>query len=176
MKTRLLILSLLIGLFSLAKSPPEINEIRNEFFLGWQGECGASDLYEQLQHLNLTKDPLMLAYRGAAEMTMANCVFNPWKKYNYFKKGKNALEQAIQKEPKNLEIRYLRFLTQSYLPFFLNYNNLEEDKKFIIESIILQWNDSIPDEHMRFLVEQMIQSEKLSQEEKDRLNLLLSNS
>lgn len=173
MKLRLIILFIFIGVFAFANNPPAIDEVRDSFFYSWEGECGATELHTQLQDLNLS-NPVIIAYKGAAEMTMANCVSNPWKKYQYFKDGKKELEAAIEKEPDNIEIRYLRFAVQENLPGILNYNNLEEDKEFLIESLILQTQNNIPDEYINFVMEQLIQSEELSQEEKSKLNLLLS--
>jgi hypothetical protein len=43
------------------------------------------------------------------------------------------LSEAIKKEPKNLEIRFMRYICQEKTPSFLGYKeNLEEDKKFIL--------------------------------------------
>lgn len=175
MKLNLLILLIFFGLVSLASKAPEISEVRNSFFHGWVGECGASDLYLSLDKYDLT-DPILIAYKGAAEMTQANCVSFPWKKYQFFKNGKRELESAIVLKPENFEIRYLRFAVQCNLPDILNYNNIEEDKQFLIESLTLQMQNTIPDEYMSFVLKQMIQSDELSKEEKSKLNLLLSKN
>ena len=79
-----------------------------------------------------------------------------------------------RRAPENIEIRYLRFAVQINLPGFLNHNNREEDKQFLIESLILQTQNTIPDEFKHFVMDQMVQSEEITQEEKSRLNLLLS--
>lgn len=173
MKLRLIILLMLSGVFGFASNPPSFEEVRDSFFYGWNGECGATELYTQLQDLEVS-NPIIIAYKGATEMTLANCVSNPWKKYQYFKNGKKELEAAIEKEPENFEIRYLRFAVQSNLPGILNYNNLDEDKEFLIESLILQTQNNIPVDYINFVLEQLIQSEELSQDEKSKLNLLLS--
>ncbi len=164
---------MLSGVFGFAITPPTVEEVRDSFYNGWESECGATELYAQLQGLELS-NAVLVAYKGAAEMTLANCVSNPWKKYQYFKNGKKELEAAIEKDPENFEIRYLRFAVQSNLPGILNYNNLEEDKEFLIESLILQTQINIPVDYINFVLEQLIQSEELSLEEKNKLNLLLS--
>jgi hypothetical protein len=173
MRVKTIVILALISIVGFAGNPPETSEIRDAFFQGWNGECGATDLYNQMLDLEIN-DPVLIAYKGAAEMTMANCVGNPWKKYQYFKKGKEKIETAITKYPDNFEIRYLRFAVQSNLPGFLNYNHLEEDVHFLIESLILQTQNSIPDDYRDFVVEHLLTSEELSQEEKGKLNLLIS--
>jgi len=173
MKLRLIIVFVITGVFGFASNTTTIDEVSDSFFYGWEGECGATELYTQLQDFNLS-NPVIQAYKGAAEMTQANCVGNPWEKYQYFKDGKKELETAIEKEPDSLEIRYLRFAVQENLPGILNYNNIEEDKEFLIESLILQMQNNIPGEFLNFVLKQLIKSDELSQEEKGKLNLLLS--
>lgn len=173
MKISFSVILLFVGVFSFASNPPEISEVRESFYNGWTGECGAPDLYNQLKESYLS-DPIKIAYKDAAKMTLANCVGNPWKKYQYFKRGKGELEKAIELEPENIEIRFLRFAVQINLPGILNYNNTEEDKQFLIESLILQRQNTTPDEFKYFVMDQMVQSEESTQEEKSRLNLLLS--
>ena len=175
MRLNLILIFIFIGFGSIANNPPGISEVRDSFYHGWTGECGASDLYNQLSELEL-EEPLLVAYKGAALMTLANCVGNPWKKYQYFKSGKSELESAIKEEPDNFEIRYLRFAVQINLPGILNYSNIEEDKQFLIERLILQVQNTTLDAYMNFVLDQMIQSEALSSEEKNKLNFLISKN
>jgi hypothetical protein len=153
---------------------PDITEVRDEFYFGWQDDCGASDLYQMLASQSLVEVPVLLAYRGAAQMTLANCVNNPFKKYNHFQSGKKELELAIEKDAENMEIRFIRYLSQLNLPEMLNYDNMEEDEHFIIESLLLQKQNFIPNEIYKIIAEQMIQSEKISDEEKNQLLSILS--
>lgn len=175
MRLNLIVILVFAGAYSFASNPPGISEVRESFYNGWAGECGASDLYNQLHEFEL-EDPVLIAYKGAAEMTLANCVGNPWKKYQYFKSGKSEIEAAINQDPDNFEIRYLRFAVQINLPGILNYNNIEEDKQFLIERLILQVQNTSLDEYMNFVLDQMIQSEELSLEEKSKLNFLISKN
>ena len=60
---------------------------------------------------------------------------NPLNKYSYFNKGKKLLEDAIKKEPNNIEIRLMRLISQEKTPSFLGYNkNIESDRNFIIKN------------------------------------------
>jgi hypothetical protein len=64
---------------------------------------------------------------------MAKHAGNPLSKYSNFNKGKKLLENAVKRDPKNLEIRFMRYICQEKTPSFLGYKeNLEEDKKFIL--------------------------------------------
>lgn len=88
-----------------------------------------------------------LAYLGGLQTIWANHVFNPIGKLNTFKEGKKNIEQAIKKEPDNVELRFIRLSVQKNAPAFLGYNsNINADTEFIkenrhqIESEILQKN------------------------------------
>lgn len=175
MRLALIVIMVCFGLAGNANIPLDISQVRDSFFNGWLGECGATKLFSQLENVELN-EPILSAYKGAAEMTLANCVSNPFKKYHYFNDGKAGLESAVANDPENFEIRYLRFVVQGQLPAILNYNNKDEDRQFLIESLLLQSRNTIPDEYMNFVLEQIIQSNELSQDEKKKLSLLLNKN
>jgi hypothetical protein len=63
------------------------------------------------------------AYLGAAKALMAEVVSNPYSKLSYFNDGKELIDEAINMDPKNAELRYLRFMIQQNTPDFLNYSD-----------------------------------------------------
>ena len=80
-----------------------------------------------------TKKPIYMAFYAVGNFFMAKHATNPIKKYGYFNRGKKALNEAVMKEPNNLEIRFLRYLCQEKTPKFLGYNkNIEDDKAFVL--------------------------------------------
>lgn len=79
------------------------------------------------------ESPLLLGYKGSGTMMMAKHVFNPFSKLSYFKKGKQMLENSIDTDEQNLELRFLRFAAQTNMPSFLGYNSdIEKDRAFIL--------------------------------------------
>ena len=69
-------------------------------------------------------------------MQMANYTMNPYKKLDYFNKGKQALETHISKYPQQIDARYVRALIQSKAPNILNYyQNIQADISFIKKNI-----------------------------------------
>ena len=69
-------------------------------------------------------------------MQMANFTMNPYKKLDYFNKGKQALESHISKYPQQIDARYVRALIQSKAPKILNYyQNIQADISFIKKNI-----------------------------------------
>lgn len=74
-------------------------------------------------------------YKAAATMLMAKYVINPFSKLNNFKKGKTLLEKAIDRDQKNIELRFIRYAIQLNAPSFLNYKNaINKDKVFLMDS------------------------------------------
>lgn len=81
---------------------------------------------------NSTKRPVFLALAGVGNFFEAKHSFNPIKKMSFFNKGKQLLEEAVKLDANNLEIRFLRYISQMKTPKILGYyHHLEEDEKFL---------------------------------------------
>jgi len=78
---------------------------------------------------------LKTPYLASATMWQAEYTSWPFRKLNYFRKGKQILEEFIAKNPDNIEARYVRLLCQLNAPGFLNYDNIDEDRAFINSNI-----------------------------------------
>lgn len=90
-----------------------------------------------ISELEKTKDNSArhLAYLGSLQTIWAHHVFSPISKLNTFNKGKKNIEQAIKKEPENVELRFVRLSVQKNAPSFLGYkSNVKEDAEFIRKS------------------------------------------
>lgn len=124
---------LLLVLSSFTTANLSITEVRNVYEKAIYSQQIAVDLIDKL---NASNNNTFLGYKGAVTMIMAKHVFSPYKKLNYFKNGKEILEQAIIKEPLNIELRFLRFSIQSNSPKFLDYHsNLPSDKSFLLKEV-----------------------------------------
>lgn len=73
-----------------------------------------------------------LAYLGGFQTILAKHVFSPIEKLKTFKEGKKLIDEAVLKEPNNIEIRFIRLSVQKNAPDFLGYkSNVKEDEEFI---------------------------------------------
>lgn len=73
-----------------------------------------------------------LAYLGALQTIWANHTINPLSKLKTFDKGKTNIEQAVNSEKDNIEIRFVRLSIQKNCPKFLGYSSsVTEDEKYI---------------------------------------------
>lgn len=112
-----------------------IEEIRRLFDGAIKSERTAELLLKQTPSSEIDRITL-LGYKAATQMIMAKFYFNPWKKLNSFNTGKMQLESAIQIEPNNIELIFLRYMIQMNSPSFLHYNiNMASDKKNLLLSV-----------------------------------------
>lgn len=102
-------------------------------------------MHETFEKTDISKSNLLLGYKGAVEMGVGRHHPNVFKKMGFFNDGKEKLEQSIENDPKNLELRFLRLTIQTNLPSFLGYGeNKESDKAFVLANL-----DSAPSEDFK---------------------------
>ena len=146
--------------------------VREMYFEGWQGTCGATELSDLLSEHEVNEDPLLLAYKGAALATLAKCKKTPFSKMSVFKDGKSLLNEAVAKAPESLEIRFLRYTIQTNIPNFLNYNNQEEDKKLILEILTLHKDAPNDDDLNQRIIQYLNDAGALSEKEQKQVKML----
>ncbi len=110
-----------------------ISQVRDLFFKAGADPSISVILYNQLLTCHVS-NPLYKAYKGVSEAMKAQTKINIYKKYKLFISGRDTLEKALNESRGNYEIRFIRFQFQSNIPSFLGYNNIEEDKKFLLHN------------------------------------------
>jgi len=79
-------------------------------------------------HSNNPTDPLIMAYLGSARLLEAARAMAPWRKGKLAKEGLRMLDEAVEKSPEQLEIRFLRAVSTSHLPdFFKRWKQSQSD-------------------------------------------------
>ncbi len=78
---------------------------------------------------------LLEAYHGTALAMKANITIDNFDKFNTITRSREKLEMAVKLDKNNIEIRFLRFMVQSKIPKFINYNNIGEDKNLIFKNL-----------------------------------------
>ncbi|WP_316839450.1 hypothetical protein [Pedobacter gandavensis] len=115
---------------------PEIEKVKSLFQASAKSKDAADQLLKLLSRVNESSAPLLISYKGAAEMMQAKYAFNPINKVKRFNNGKRLIEDAVKKAPEHMEIRFLRFAVQTNLPAFLNYNDaIQKDKKYLLSNL-----------------------------------------
>lgn len=112
-----------------------LDEYRALLKTGENSERAAKQLIEKSgASYKKTKLPIYAAFEAVGQFFMAKHAFNPFKKMSYFNVGKNDLDEAVKADPKNLEIRLMRLITQEKTPRFLGYTeNITEDRNLLIK-------------------------------------------
>lgn len=125
------------------------------------------DEFKTLLNKSTDNTAVLNGYRGCSLMIEANYVVNPITKLNYFNKGKEILEKAIQEEKENVELRYLRFTIQSKAPAILGYSgHLKADKEFLLKKVKTLSDATLKNSVISFLKN----SDELTETEKKKLN------
>lgn len=133
---------------------PDLSQVRSLFEIAATEKKAADQLVNLLSGVNETSSPVLICYKGVAQMMLAKYGINPFNKFKYFKQGKTWIEQAAQKSPDNLEIKYLRFAIQSKLPSFLNYNeHMKADKDFLLRNVKTTTDKKLQNNIISFLLQ-----------------------
>jgi hypothetical protein len=130
-----LLLLVIVPQFAFSQ-PPALQRVREQF-LGMDATGkDALSLYVSLKKYDLSKSPVLLAYRGACSAASAGAVSGVWDKLSYFNQGKDELEKAVRLDPQDPEIRFLRLATQLNAPSFLGYSgDVSTDKSFLLKKL-----------------------------------------
>lgn len=99
-----------------------------------------------------TKKPVFLALAGVANFFQAKHSHNPLSKLNYFNKGKKMLDNAAARDKNNLEIRFLRYISQKKTPKIIGYDqHLKEDEQFLRTHLHTSDDEDLVKEIKRYL-------------------------
>ncbi len=113
--------------------------------------------------------PTLLGYKGSTLALQAKYTINPIKKLKFFNEGKTMLERAIQSDPQNIELRYLRLAIQTNIPTFLNYyKNINSDKILLLGALKSRLVSD--DDLLKKIVHFLNQCKQISPSEKNQLN------
>ena len=137
-------------------SPYHPATLRRHFELAATDKAAGEKFYKLLADYK-DHDGLVLAYKGAAEAIRARdaSMFN---KLTYVQDAAKTFAQAVAIDPKNPEIRFLRFSVESNLPAFLGLSkHVDEDKELLLQAALGYPNSGLDAEAFRtvrdFLVE-----------------------
>lgn len=132
--THLLFIPFLLLIFAFA-SDAELLKIRTMYYKAVSEKENSLLFFNEMQKYAGSKEAIMLGYIGMSYMLEANRVWSPYTKLSNFNTGKIYLDKAIDNDPKNAELRFLRFGVQTNAPSFLGYNSkITEDKIALIKT------------------------------------------
>ena len=113
--------------------PPGIIELRKLYYKAYDNKRSADEFFSVMMEVKNSTTPLMMGYSGMAYMMKAKFLYNPYTKMSSFTTGKDLLNNAINKDPESIELRFMRFCAQTNAPRFLGYNRqIKEDKAIVL--------------------------------------------
>ncbi|WP_425392930.1 hypothetical protein [Ekhidna sp.] len=129
------ILSIVLVILSVSVFSQNLSEIRAEFH---SVVLNPDDSKEFHAFLSSVENPstTVKAYQAVSEALLAQVLWNPFNKLKQVVKYGNQMEEAVNADPDNIEIRFLRLAIEYNLPAFLGMSShLEEDVKLIAENL-----------------------------------------
>ena len=149
-------------------SPIHPTTLRRHYEQAAADKAAGEKFYKLLADYN-DRDALVLGYKAAAEAIRARdaSMFN---KLSYVQDAARTFEQAVGLDPKNPEIRFLRFSVESNLPAFLGLSkHVEEDKQLLLGAALGHPNSGLDAESFRTVRDFLVKRSHVSDAEAERL-------
>lgn len=167
----IIILIFLVTNFSYAIYDDKKDEIRRLYFYSVESEDTLKKFEKYLSKLNHEFDRnFLLAYQGAYLTLVAKHSINLYTKYYRLKDGLELLNKAIQKDPDNLEFRFIRISILNYVPSFLGFDDLfVKDYDKAIELLKLKDFRLVNKDTQKGIIEFLLRSSKVDSSSKVKL-------
>jgi len=165
-KTLFFSLMIYVTTFAGGLSSEKIESLRNLLFYSTMRESALDSLDTYISKIEIenvkSENPLLLAYKGAANSIRAKYNFWPWNKLQNVNSGLDMLNRAVKKDKENLEIRFLRFAVLHNLPSILGYSDEADSEAATIYQMLYNNNFNYDPKLLNNVVEFLIRSERLN--------------
>ena len=131
----ILILSVLMLSRNPAATQLSLPELRQLYLEAVESEVKTQQFMNYMNSIN-HDDPLMHGYFASAQALVSKHASKPSDKLKNIRLAAQSFEAAISKNPKDAELRFLRFSVQHNLPRFLGFSgDLNDDLEVILQNI-----------------------------------------
>ena len=114
------------------------------------------------------------ALGGALEVVRAKHSRWPPNKLNYLESGISVLDQLVQKNPDNVEVRYLRLMSCYYLPFFVSRGDSVAEDFRVLTDLLPRGPGTMPPALYRGAVGFVLAKGDLNEEDRGRLQEIVN--
>jgi len=119
-------------------------------------------------------DPFVVAYLGGTETLLAKHAINPFTKLDLLNSGLDKLAYALKKQPRSLEIRFMRFSILHFIPAILGHAKERDEDLAIVYELLLKKDYSELDKKTQTgLVKFLLESERLDKNQTAKMRALL---
>lgn len=119
-----------------------VYEARESYFRSSAGTLEARKFENLLDAVPDDDTPVLICYKGAAQMLKAKNAVNPVSKLSFFKRGKTLIEHGLMKDSSCVEAHFIRFSIQHNLPGFLGYNQNVSMDSLMVAKALPDMNDN----------------------------------
>ena len=128
------ILFFIAFLISFSGKAQDVAEVRSKYPLAKDNLAVTQKLNDELSKV-ADSNSILSAYRGAVLTLEAHFEKNKMEKLRLFKEGKRLIDNAIENNVSNIEMRMIRLGVQENAPKILGYHKeIEQDKEFILRN------------------------------------------
>ncbi|QJD95505.1 hypothetical protein HH214_06275 [Mucilaginibacter robiniae] len=169
-----IVLLLLTWCVAVNAEVPNLKLLRQQLLEAVQKRSTNDSLYHSLTTTK-NKSPLLTSYLGAVEALRAKHTWNPYLKLKYLNDAENTLEGAVNNDPHNIEIRFMRFSIEHNVPGFLGYTkHLEADRKEMIRQLDKKYYASADQNVVITIIKFLINSKRCTPDENETLHKQLA--
>lgn len=147
-----------------------LKSIRKQLVLAIDNSKTTDSLYKSLASVK-NRTGLISGYIGALLSCKAKHAWNPYMKVKYLNNSKKVLQTAVNADPHNIEIRFLRFSIEHNVPGFLGFNkDLVADREDIIAQLDKKNYGTADKELTIAIIKFLIHSKRCTPAQNDELN------
>ncbi|MEO9482485.1 MAG: hypothetical protein ABJG47_03530 [Ekhidna sp.] len=129
------LITFLLVILTFSSSAQDLSEIRAEFHAVVLNPEESESFYDYLKEIE-TPTSTVKAYQAVSEALLAQVVWNPFNKLKQVIKYDKQMAAAVEEDPQNVEIRFLRLAIEYNLPSFLGMSDhLQEDVDKIVSDL-----------------------------------------
>lgn len=156
--------------------------MRALYFLSVEDRESLKEARDSLEALGQRYDaderalPTLAAYEGALEVVRAKHARWPPNKLKHLGMGSEILDSLVEEHPESLEIRYLRFASYAFLPFFLRKDSEWEADTGFLADALCEGLPAFPPRVWRAVVESVLDAGELSISQRSQLTEALARA
>jgi hypothetical protein len=171
----LVVSCLMIGLVNYAKADlPSPKVLRKQLLEALEKKNLTDSLYKVFSAAP-NKSPLNTCYLGVIQALKAKHAWNPYFKVKYLNDADKTLQTAVNREPDNIEIRFMRFSIEHNVPGFLGYTkHLVADREEMIKQLDRKHYTTADHEVVVTIIKFLLESKRCTPQENEKLHKQLA--
>jgi hypothetical protein len=148
---------------------PDLHQIRKLLITALESKKTTDSLYKSLGAIK-DRPGLINAYMGTLEALKAKHAWNPYYKIKYLNDSEKTFKTAGAADPRNIEIRFMRFSIEHNVPKFLGYTkNLVTDREEMIKQIDAKYYASADKALVKTIIKFLLDSKRCTAAEQKNL-------